>query len=257
VGLHGKSGLDQVRSKSCLDRGAGKVAGGGRAHQPGFGARFWSREVTSKAIPRLIGQSADRSPARPRMDDSKPESRWPEDLGTALIGLSSEISDFLVHHTGDRQLGSDLAEETISRAFRAIQTLRDPAALRGWVFRIAVNVFNDHLRVQHLKRVEPIDEVGDELPAAGGEGPLSRAISRELDEILRKEVAALPERQRSVLLLHSLRSFSHSEIARWLGISVISVKVALFRAREAMRARLADAIEGIPDKRSTTKRRSS
>jgi RNA polymerase sigma-70 factor (ECF subfamily) len=171
----------------------------------------------------------------------------PRDLETEVAALAPELIAFLRHHTGDHHLGADLAQDVLARAFRSLSGLRDPEALRGWLFRIAVNRFNDHVRRSRALRVDvgPVPE--REAPAA--ERPDREAMASELDQVLRRELVKLPERQRTVLMLHGVRGMRQPEIAEILGISADAVKMSLFHAREKMRVRLAHYMERVPEKR--------
>lgn len=169
-------------------------------------------------------------------------------LESRIANLAPEVVAFMQHHCGDAHLGADLAHDAVARALRTVRSLRDPNALRGWVFRIAINRFNDHLRRERPMEVVELDSRGDlertEL------GPDRRLLAAELDEVLRRELAALPERQRTVLMLHGVRELSHPSIAELLGISLDAVKMSLFHAREKMRVRLAGYLDSVPAKRN-------
>jgi RNA polymerase sigma-70 factor (ECF subfamily) len=170
------------------------------------------------------------------------------DLDQALAALAPEIVAFMQHHCGDPHLGADLAHDAIAQAMRCLHTLREPAALRGWIFRIAVNRFHDYLR---RAAISPAEDGGpDAEPLAPQErAPERHLLARELDAVLRTELLRLPERQRTVLMLHGVRDLSHNEIAQLLGITVDAVKMSLFHAREKMRARLAGYLGSVPRKR--------
>lgn len=180
-------------------------------------------------------------------DRAAPGVESPRDLEEELVLLAPEVIAFLRHHTGDHHLGADLAQDVLARAFRSIAGLRDREALRGWLFRIAVNRFNDHIRRSRALRIDvgPVPE--REAPAA--ERPDREAMASELDQVLRRELVKLPERQRTVLMLHGVRGMRQPEIAEVLGISVDAVKMSLFHAREKMRSRLAHYMERVPAKR--------
>ena len=70
---------------------------------------------------------------------------------------------------------------------------------------------------------------------------------RELDAVLRQELQRLPERQRTVLLLHGLRGLDLRGIGGLLGISQAAVKMSLFHARERMRGRVTRYLGHSPD----------
>jgi RNA polymerase sigma-70 factor (ECF subfamily) len=170
------------------------------------------------------------------------------DLDQALAALAPEVVAFMQHHCGDPHLGADLAHDAIAQAMRSLHTLREPGALRGWIFRIAVNRFHDHMRRAAITRAESPGTSAEPL-APQERAPERHLLARELDAVLRAELLRLPERQRTVLMLHGVRDLSHPQIAALLDITVDAVKMSLFHAREKMRARLAGYLGSVPRKR--------
>ncbi len=168
-----------------------------------------------------------------------------------------------------RMLGSvvdaeDAVQETMLRAWKGIDRFQERAALKTWLYRIATNVCLDLLGRTSRRRLRPIDlseepgAVRDDLvlterprehwvepipdvmalPAEESSDPEERAILRE--SIRLAFVAALqylPPRQRAVLLLTQVLSWSAAEAAESLGMTVAAVNGALQRARATLAAR--------------------
>ena len=144
-----------------------------------------------------------------------------------------------VHRVAGRVLGSaadaeDVAQEAFMRLWRAPHQIRDGAAVRGWLMRVATN-----LAIDRVRRVRPdlgidIDHVAD--AAAGADKPLRRsAVSAAVEAAL----AGLPERQRAALVLTYYEGFGNQETAEALGVSVEAVESLLARARRSLRQSLA------------------
>jgi RNA polymerase sigma-70 factor (ECF subfamily) len=158
----------------------------------------------------------------------------------------------------------DAVQETMLRAWKAIETFKERALLRTWLYRIATNVCLDVLSSSHRMRMRPLDVSngpravsGDmelpqlpretwvepipdaaALPAAEDSDPEERAILKE--SIRLAFVAALqylPPRQRAVLLLTQVLNWSAAEVAESLDMSVAAVNSALQRARATLDAR--------------------
>jgi RNA polymerase sigma-70 factor, ECF subfamily len=152
-----------------------------------------------------------------------------------------------------RMLGSgfdadDAVQETMVRAWRNIDKLEEPGALKSWLYRIATNVCYDMLQGAQ-KRARPMD-LG---PASTADCSLDAALPEDtwiqpvpdenLDpaelatskETLRLAFVAalqhLPARQRAVLILREVLRWQASEVAELLDTSVASVNSALQRAR--------------------------
>ena len=134
----------------------------------------------------------------------------------------------------------DVAQETFLRAYQRLDSLRDPAALTTWLYRIATHVGLDRIR-QRTRRapmeaeVDPAD--ADEAdPAAPS---LQQIVEQsEMGECVQRYLESLSDSYRAVILLHDLHGLSGPEIAATLGLSLANVKIRLHRARRKLQAQL-------------------
>ena len=129
----------------------------------------------------------------------------------------------------DRSLAEDIVQESLLRAWRSRDTLKDRGAARAWLLTI---VRREHARLYERKRLElvSLDEaLESQVPAkaADPEGDLFT---------LRNAIMKLPIEYREPLLLQVLGGFSTDEIARELALSSTAVLTRLFRARNKLRA---------------------
>ncbi len=130
----------------------------------------------------------------------------------------------ILRHEEDAQ---DALQSTFARAFAALQDERRDFDLKPWLFRIAHNE-----AISILRRRRETAELGD-LP--GDEGETEERVSeREQLRELRHDLADLPDRQRSALVLRELNGLSHAEIGTVLDLSPSAVKQAIFEARTAL-----------------------
>jgi RNA polymerase sigma-70 factor (ECF subfamily) len=183
-----------------------------------------------------------------------------------------------------RMLGSsfeaeDAVQETLLRAWCAIDGFEGRASLRTWLYRIAANVCHDMRRAKQ-RRARPIDATARQvaggpvlvaepdaswirpltdsyIPSAGVD-PAEQVVAR--DSIRRAFVAALsqlPPRQRSVLILREVLRWKSTEVAELLGTTVVAVESALQRARATLAASQCAAGQSHPvddDQRSLVQR---
>ena len=148
---------------------------------------------------------------------------------------------FALRLTHDPHAAEDLTQETFLRAWRRQGLLRHPEALRGWLFRIATNLWRDQLR-RGQRRVAQAGPLPVDF--AGSTPPPERSVEDQED--LRRALEAmegLPGRQREVLYLCACEGLSAAEIAGVLGISNDAVKANLCLARKKLRQELRDLYE--------------
>jgi RNA polymerase sigma-70 factor (ECF subfamily) len=160
----------------------------------------------------------------------------PSGAGDAVKHLLVEnlprVYRFALRLAGDRDEAEEIVQETCLRAWRRRESLRDRAAVRTWLLRIAANVWRDRLRRGGRRPDEVLPpDIADRSP-----GPDCEAHD-EVDRVLRL-MDALPARQRQVLYLSAIEELDQPEIARVLEISPEAVKASLSLARKTMRKRL-------------------
>jgi RNA polymerase sigma factor (sigma-70 family) len=130
----------------------------------------------------------------------------------------------IVRHEEDAQ---DALQSTMTRAYAALQEKPHDFDLRPWLFRIAHNE-----SVSILRRRRPTQELDAELAALGGVD--ERAELQETLRIFRQDLADLPDRQRSALVLRELNGLRPAEIAELLETTPGAVKQSLLEARRAL-----------------------
>jgi RNA polymerase sigma-70 factor, ECF subfamily len=135
----------------------------------------------------------------------------------------------------DAHLADDLVQETLERALKRIEQLRDETALEAWLFTILNNRWRDHLRA-HKENI-PFDDV-DEAVFRHDATPELLYSTRQTTQRVRQAVESLPLGQRQVLTLVDLEECSYAEVAAILAVPVGTVMSRLHRARQALRVSL-------------------
>ena len=152
---------------------------------------------------------------------------------------SRPVISFIYDMVNDRALAEELTQETFVRAFRAIHTMRAETKLSTWLFGIARNVARESLRARaragnHVDLADKsVMDLSDKKPA-----PVDGLLSKELNELIRRSLAALDEDKRLVFTLKVLHQCSYEEIAAITGFSLAKLKTDLHRARAEMRKRI-------------------
>ena len=130
----------------------------------------------------------------------------------------------------DDEAADDLVQDTLERAISRWSQRRRDGDVRAWLFAIQRNLFLNQVRQRKSRGIQVGQEALDLLPSAEGI-PESHAGARDILTGL----DALPEEQRSVLLLVGVEDLSYAEAARVLDVPIGTVMSRLSRAREKMR----------------------
>ena len=151
----------------------------------------------------------------------------------------SHLNRLFYHLAPDWQERADLAQEVWIRVYRNINRLQEPAKFRGWLSRIATNLFYDELRKR--KRVAPplsLDapryvedgEMSWELPDKAP-SPSDDLATQEFYDHLQTAISQLPETFRTTIVLREIEGLPYEEIAEMTGVSLGTVKSRIARAR--------------------------
>jgi RNA polymerase sigma factor (sigma-70 family) len=121
--------------------------------------------------------------------------------------------------------GADAAQDALIQVFRDLKTLREPAALRGWVRRIATREAVRHAQ-RERKAVAFVRDVGrsSEIPK-----PNDPTLITDIRTVLE----SLSPEQRAILVLRDLEGLSEDEAAQVLEVAKGTAKSRLHRARAA------------------------
>jgi len=144
---------------------------------------------------------------------------------------------------GNATDAEDVTQEAFLKAFRALQGFKGEASVATWLYRIAMNAANDHLRKnkRYARMREPLEGVELKLADQSDgpfENPESAFFKKERTETIKKALAKLPAKFRPVIVLKDIEGLSYKEIGSILGISIGTVESRLFRAREMLRKEL-------------------
>ncbi|MDX2100431.1 MAG: sigma-70 family RNA polymerase sigma factor [Leptolyngbyaceae cyanobacterium bins.59] len=169
-----------------------------------------------------------------------------------LRRYQSHVDKVLYHLAPDWQDRADLAQEVWIRVYRNIHRLQEPAKFRGWLSRIATNLFYDELRKR--KRVsEPLsldaprlleDGEMDWEIASPDPGPVENLTTREFYDQLQEAIADLPEAFRTTIVLREIQGMAYEEIAELTHVSLGTVKSRIARARQRLQLQLQQYLDG-------------
>lgn len=134
--------------------------------------------------------------------------------------------------TGRHEDAEDAAQESFLLALQRLNECRNPERFAGWFMTIVRNQARNLVRRESLRHTDQIPPGARSLVPT----PDRVAETSELREMLREALAALPEVQQQIVLLHDLEGWKHREIADRLELPSGTVRSHLHFARKALRA---------------------
>ena len=170
-----------------------------------------------------------------------------EDAFTEIVRrYQGRVVSLAYRYLGSAADAEDVAQEVFLRIHRARETYEATAKFSTWTHRITVNASLNLLRRRrvrrHLNQAVPAQgEDGAESPDFedhGASRPHDEVEKDELAAVLRGAVDALPERQRTAILLNKYQGLSYEETAEAMELSLPAVKSLLTRARVNIKERI-------------------
>ena len=165
-----------------------------------------------------------------------------------VIKYQRRITRLAAHMVRDDALAQDVAQETFLRAWRALHQFRGEAQFSTWLHRIAVNTAKRALMNRSRSPVltEAALQAGredDETSPLERESisettPESELAAREIAAAVHDALQALPEDLRQAITLREIEGLSYEDIAQTMNCPIGTVRSRIFRAREAISARI-------------------
>ena len=143
---------------------------------------------------------------------------------------------------GREEDARDVCQETFLRAFRALPGFRGQAKFSSWLYRIALNLCRDWMRRERrVAIVQPPEEI-DLLEMAASAEPSESiedlVVRRDYARIIERAMNALPEEQRTAIVLKEYHGLTFQEIADVVGCPLSTVKTRLYQGLSVLRREL-------------------
>jgi RNA polymerase sigma-70 factor (ECF subfamily) len=176
-----------------------------------------------------------------------------------VIKYQRRVQRLIGRMVRDVDLVEDIAQETFIRAYRALHQFRGDAQFYTWLYRIAVNTAKKFLL--ELKRDPTVSESAfksneddDETSWAANEPttdetPESVLAAKEVASAVNAALEALPEDLRQALTLREIEGLSYEDISEVMNCPIGTVRSRIFRAREAISAKVKPMLEKQTGKR--------
>jgi RNA polymerase sigma-70 factor (ECF subfamily) len=160
------------------------------------------------------------------------------------------IVHFMYRMVHNQAIAEEMAQEVFLRVYRSRETYRAEARFTTWLYRIATNLAVNHARDTKNERTAPTIHLDEPDPETGSmhdvadETPTIEAdlLRAERMKAIKAQVMALPERQRTAVLMHKYQEMDYKQIGAVLKLSESATKSLLFRAYQTLRERLKEFV---------------
>jgi RNA polymerase sigma-70 factor (ECF subfamily) len=132
----------------------------------------------------------------------------------------------------------DVAQEIFIRVFKHIGSFRRGLPFGAWLYRVTVNASHDYRRRGERTGQDEVSWTEGLDVADEGSGPAEALRHAELQQALHDALDRLSERERAVFVLREIEGLESADVARALGITRITVRRHLGRARRRLQREL-------------------
>ena len=140
---------------------------------------------------------------------------------------------------GDFHIAEEITQDTFLRVYKSLATLKNPNLFAGWLYvianRLCINWSQKNSPVMQSLEDTPMDEIEQSAYTHYLSEQCEVKASDRHSEIVQKLLQKLPESERTVVTLYYLGEMTAKEIAKFLGVSVNTIKSRIRRARERLR----------------------
>ncbi|MFC4298265.1 MAG: RNA polymerase sigma factor RpoE [Castellaniella sp.] len=150
----------------------------------------------------------------------------------------------------------DVAQEAFIKAYRALPQFRGESAFYTWLYRIALNTARNWQAASFRRpsTVTPLEnedgETFDQIDGLSDQStPESLMASRQVAQAVNEAIDELPDDLRAAIVLREIEGMSYEEIASTMQCPIGTVRSRIYRAREAIAARLRPVMERDTDRR--------
>jgi RNA polymerase sigma-70 factor (ECF subfamily) len=179
-------------------------------------------------------------------------------FGLLVLKYQRRIQRLIGRMVRDVDLVDDIAQETFIRAYRALHQFRGDAQFYTWLYRIAVNTAKKTLlglkrdptvSESFLARDDEDETSWQKNELTTDETPETVFAAKEIAAVVNAAMDALPEELKQAVTLREIEGLSYEEIALAMNSPIGTVRSRIFRAREAISAKVKPLLEKQTGKR--------
>lgn len=155
-----------------------------------------------------------------------------------LISLyQRRIHAFCARMLQDPSEAEDLAQDVFLTVYQNAKEFRGESSFTTWIYRIARNQTLN--RIKYLERRgrssrKSLDDLGEERLESEDRAADDLVEGEQSVRLVRAAIEALPEQQKTVLILRDIEGLAYEEITEITGLALGTVKSRIHRARSAL-----------------------
>jgi RNA polymerase sigma-70 factor (ECF subfamily) len=167
-----------------------------------------------------------------------------------VLKYQHKVANLISRYIRDQSEVLDVTQEAFIKAYRALPKFRGDSAFYTWLYRVAINTAKNHLASQSRRppgddiEAETAEQMDVGAPLKEGDTPERLALQREIAETVQQAMDELPTDLRTAIVLRELEGLTYEEIAQAMDCPIGTVRSRIFRAREAIDARLKPLLKG-------------
>ena len=162
-----------------------------------------------------------------------------------VIKYQRKLGRLLSRFVRDPGEVEDVAQEAFIKAYRALPSFRGDSAFYTWLYRIGINTAKNYLVAMGRRAptstamdAEEAEDMGQLEHAQDLNTPENMLMSQQVADTVNQTLEKLPEELRTAISLREMEGLSYEEIASVMNCPIGTVRSRIFRAREAIAARL-------------------
>ncbi|HEY8054918.1 MAG TPA: sigma-70 family RNA polymerase sigma factor [Terriglobales bacterium] len=161
-----------------------------------------------------------------------------EDLVRVFQPRVSSVVRSILRNSNDAE---DISQQVFTKVYFALDRFNFDSAVGTWIYKIAVNECYDHLRKQKVRKASILADLSEDeaarvenLDVSGMAGVAGLDKQIEVRDLAEKLLRRLPPEDRVLLILKEVEGYSVKEVSEMVSLNENTVKVRLFRARQAL-----------------------
>jgi RNA polymerase sigma factor (sigma-70 family) len=148
--------------------------------------------------------------------------------------VEARLAEYVGRMTLDRDLTSDIVQESIAEMLRIINTLKDPERFWCWLYAITLNKVRAHYRRRWRAKATSLSGLKPDRIEAGHQDVLAELVTDELKQIVAQAICELEPRQRAVLTMRCYDQMSYAQISEAMGCTQLGARALFHRAKKTL-----------------------